>query len=98
MILTSLRNSLLLNDYPLSPHKVEIKENMLSSYQLKVADLYNIPIGNVKKLVPKLFDKEKYVLHFENLQPSYISQKIFDNDLVAKRKSKFTLTLNLHTP
>ena len=96
--MTSLRNNLLLNDYPLAPDKVEIKENMLSSYQLKIADLYNIPIGNVKKLVPKLFDKEKYVLHYENLQPSYISQKIFDNDLVAIRKSKFTLTLNLHTP
>ena len=33
-----------------------------------IADLYNIPIGNVKKFVPKFFDKERYVLHFENLQ------------------------------
>ena len=35
---------------------------MLSEYQLKVADLYNILICNVKKLVPNFFDKEKYVL------------------------------------
>ena len=41
---------------------------MLSEYQLKIADLCNIPIGNVKKLVPDYFDKEKYVLHYENLQ------------------------------
>ena len=41
---------------------------MLSQYQLKIADLYNIPIGNVQKLVPNFFDKEKYVLHYENLQ------------------------------
>ena len=41
---------------------------MLSDYQLKIADLYNIPIGNVKKLVPNLVDKEKYVIHYENLQ------------------------------
>ena len=41
---------------------------MLSEYRLKVADLYNIPIGNVKKLVPKFFDKEKYVFHNVNLQ------------------------------
>ena len=41
---------------------------MLSDYQLKMADLSNIPIGNVKNLVPNLFDKESYVLHFENLQ------------------------------
>ena len=27
---------------------------MLSDYQLKIADLYNIPIGNVKKLVPNV--------------------------------------------
>ena len=32
---------------------------MLSVYQLKIVDLYNIPNGNYKKLVPNLFDKEK---------------------------------------
>ena len=31
---------------------------MLSEYQLKIADLQNIPIGNIKK----------NVLHYENLQ------------------------------
>ena len=41
---------------------------MLPDYQLKIADLYNIPIDNVKKLVPNLFDKEKYVIHYEKLQ------------------------------
>ena len=40
---------------------------MLSEYQLKTADLYKIPIGIVKKLVPNFFDKEKYVLHYKNL-------------------------------
>ena len=41
---------------------------MLSEYQLKIPDFYNIPIGNVKKLVPNFFDKEKYVIHYENLK------------------------------
>ena len=41
---------------------------MLSDYQLKITHLYNIPIGNIKKLVAKFFDKEKYLLHYENLQ------------------------------
>ena len=41
---------------------------MLSDYQLKIVDLYNIPIGNVMKWVPNIFDKEKYVIHYENLQ------------------------------
>ena len=56
------------NDYPLAADKIEIKREMLSHYQLKVADLYNIPIGNVKKLVPNFFDKEKEVIYYENLQ------------------------------
>ena len=56
------------NDYRLAPDKIEIKREMLSVHQLKIADLYNIPIGNVKKLVPDLFDKEKYVIHYESLK------------------------------
>ena len=57
------------NDYPsVAPDKIEIRREMLSDYQLKIADLYNIPIGNITKLLPKFFDKEKYVLHYENLQ------------------------------
>ena len=56
------------NDYPLSPYSIDIKREMLSEYQLKIADLYNIPIGNVKKIVLNLFHKAKYVIHCENLQ------------------------------
>ena len=56
------------NDYPLALDKIEIKREMLSEYQLKIADLYNIPIGNAKKLVPDLFDEERYVIHYENLK------------------------------
>ena len=41
---------------------------MLSEYQLKIADLYDIPIDNIQKLVPKFFDKEKYEIQYENLQ------------------------------
>ena len=55
-------------DYPLYPDKIEIKEEMLSSYELKIADLYNIPIDNVEKLQPTFFNKEKFLHHYENLQ------------------------------
>ena len=41
---------------------------MLSEYRLKIAGLYYIPIGNVTKLVLNFFDKEKYVIHYENLR------------------------------
>ena len=34
---------------------------MLPDCQFKVVDLYTNPIGNVKRLVPNLFDKENYV-------------------------------------
>ena len=47
------------SNYPLALDKIEIKIEMLSEYQLKVADLYPIPIDN---------HKDKYVLHYENLQ------------------------------
>ena len=41
---------------------------MQSKYQQVIADFYNIPTGDVKKLMPKFFYKEVYVLHYENLQ------------------------------
>ena len=41
---------------------------MLSEYQVKIADLCNIPIGNVKKLMPNVFDKERYVILYENFK------------------------------
>ena len=56
------------NDSPLTPDKTEIKREILSDYELKVADWYNMPIVNVKKLVVNFFDIEKYWFHYENLQ------------------------------
>ena len=41
---------------------------MLSDYQRKIADLYNIPISNAKKSVSNIFATEKYVIHNKNLQ------------------------------
>ena len=41
---------------------------MLLNSQLKIADFYRIPTGNVKKLLRNFFAKGKYVLHYENLQ------------------------------
>ena len=56
------------NDYHLAPDKIEMKGEMLPDYQLKIANLNNIPIVTVKKLLPNFFHKEKYVRYYENLQ------------------------------
>ena len=55
-------------DYPLTPNKIEINREMLSEYQLKITYLYDIPIGNVKKLVANVLDKEKYVIYYEHFK------------------------------
>ena len=58
----------ILYDYPLAPDEIEIKIKILSKYQLRIDDFYNVLIGDVKKLVPNFVDKEKYELHSEDLQ------------------------------
>ena len=39
------------NDYPLASDKIEINIKRLCRYHLKIEDFYNVPIGNVKRLV-----------------------------------------------
>ena len=56
------------NDYPLAPEKLTISGNMLSKYCKEIADKYKIKAGDVKKLIPNLGSKTKYVLHYKNLQ------------------------------
>ena len=56
------------NDYPLCPEKIEISSDMLSKYCKDIADWYGIKVGGVKKLIPSLRDKVKYVVHYKNLQ------------------------------
>ena len=41
---------------------------MFSAYSKKIVDEYDIKVGNVKKLIPNLGNKTKYVLQYRNLQ------------------------------
>ena len=56
------------NDYPLAPEKINIPKEWLSKYCLKIASVYNITTGTVKKLVPNLMNKNNYLIHYRNLQ------------------------------
>ena len=67
---TELHNSH--NDYPLGPEKVKVTNEMLSDYCKKIQKKFNISSGLVHKLIPTLNDKQKYVLHYKNLQ-SYLN-------------------------
>ena len=51
------------NDYSLAPEKLAITYAMLSNYCKKIADEYEIKVGDVKKLIPNLGNKTNYTLY-----------------------------------
>ena len=55
------------NDYPLAPEKLAVSNDMLSTYCKNIAKKYDLKVGDVKKLIPNLGNKTKYVLHYRNL-------------------------------
>ena len=55
-------------DYPLAPEKLTVTNDILSKYCKEIAYKYQINVGDVKKLIPNLDNKTKYVVHYKNIQ------------------------------
>ena len=58
----------IIDDYPLAAEKIDVTEDMLSNYCEEIRHKYNISTAHVKKLVPLLNEKEKYVLIWRKLE------------------------------
>ena len=56
------------NDYPLAPKKLAVSSDMLPRYSKKIADKFEIKVGDVEKLIPNLGNKTNYVVTYRNLQ------------------------------
>ena len=55
-------------DYQLALEKLAILYDMLSDYCKSIAEEYGTKVDDVKRLVPNLSSKAKYIVHYINLQ------------------------------
>ena len=57
------------NDYTLAPESMEVTTDMTSDYSRNLKKQLDVPkYISTKTLVPNLFDKSYYVVHYRNLK------------------------------
>ena len=56
------------NAYPLAPERMVVQKEWMSEYQHDLLDGVGVAPTEVEKLVPNLRNKDRYVLHYRNLQ------------------------------
>ena len=60
------------NDYPMAVEALKVTKDMLSPYTLELGKILKLKHKDSTKLVPNLYPKEHYVLHYRNLK-QYLS-------------------------
>ena len=58
----------------MAPEKLKVSEKMLAPFQLQIKKEHRIEIGTTKKLIPNLYPKKNYVVHYRKLK-YYLSKR-----------------------
>ena len=61
-------------DFPMAPEKLKVSEKILAPFQLQIKKEHGIEIGTTKKLIPNLYPKKNYVVHYRKLK-YYLSKR-----------------------
>ena len=56
------------NEYPLAPENMKVTKAMLSPYAKQLLEELELKGTSTEKLIPNLNQKEKYVVHYRNLE------------------------------
>ena len=56
------------DDFPLAPQKMKVMDELLSPYCQELKEELGLKEPSIKKLVPNLCDKRRYILHYQNLK------------------------------
>ena len=56
------------NDFPMAPEKIKVTKEMLSLSQIEMIEQHKLKVGTTKRLVPNLFSKKNYIVHYRNLK------------------------------